>query len=149
MANDFTAALKKLEKEKVRLTAQLADVNTAIDSLQRVNASLSGESVVLVTENGSKKEKVLPYNDYTVLLPSRYDSDLTLPEMLIYALKSKNGAFAHDAAEFIFSVDDTVDVENLKKRFTDIASAMARAGKLDFKKIGKKYRYFIKDEHLL
>src|ERR1700754_1302461 len=114
MANDFASALKKLEKEKVRLTAQLADVTNAIESLQRVNASLSGELVSAPGEAGIKKDKVVPYGDYTVIVPSRYDSDLTIPEMLIFALKSKNGAFAHDAAEFIFSIDDKVDVENLK-----------------------------------
>ena len=146
MSNEFASALKKLEKEKLRVSAQLADITTAIDSLIKVNASLNLDAPVGFLQDHTNKEKTLPYSDFTVIIPSLYESDLTLPEMLTYALYLNKGAFAHEAAEFIYQLDVNIDIENLKKRFTDIASALARAKKIDYKKIGKKYKYFLKKE---
>lgn len=149
MGNDFTSALKKLEKEKVRLSSQLLDIQTAIESLIKVGAALNLENdIVFHSDNSARKEKNLPYSDYNVVVPSRYDPDLTLPEMLIYALSVNSGMFAQDAAQYIYQIDPSVDIETLKKRFPDIASSLQRAKKITYKKIGKKYKYFIKESDM-
>ncbi|QQL48950.1 hypothetical protein [Mucilaginibacter ginkgonis] len=142
MSSDFASALKKLEKEKLRLTTLLANINAAIDSLNKVSAGFQGE-LNYTSEIQPKKIKTLPYADYNVVVPIGYYEDLTIPEMLIYALDETGGAFAHDAAEYIGSIDELANVEYLKKRFTEIASSLAKVNKIGFKKIGKKYKYFL------
>lgn len=144
---EFDAAIKKLEKERMKLSSQLADINTAIEALMRIGGNNTSESSNIIIN--SKTDKPLQYSDYIVVIPSKYAEDLTLPEKLIYAIsKNGGGAFAHEAAELIHEIDEKNNLEYIKKRFTDIASSLARANKLTYKKIGKKYKYsLINDEN--
>lgn len=82
------------------------------------------------------------------MIPQQYNSGLSVIEMFIYAVKKMEGATALDAADYIYDLDREQDIKYLKNRFTDVASRLGRANRLNIKKVGKKFKYFIKDEDI-
>jgi len=151
---DYSETLSKLNKEKETALLKLKAIDMAIEAITQLSSNkffiYYGNTI---EANALNSPKAIPkrnfYEDYEIEVPNEYESDLPLIEKLIYALAEKNGAFAHEAAEYIFSIDQTEKLEYLKTRFTDIASGLGRANKLKIKKIGKKYKYMIKEEDYL
>jgi hypothetical protein len=145
---NYSEMLTKLNNDRAQTLIKLKAIDMAIEAVSQLEKVELGDLVDLSDpkENPStpiKIEKKSPYEDYEIEVIQNYDPDLQLFEKLIYALFKKNGAFAQDAANYIFSLDQSVAFEYLKSRFTDIASGLGRAKKLNIKKIGKKYKYSI------
>lgn len=148
---DYSVTLAKLNNDKEATILKLKAIEMAIEAITQLNSSSfvfkdNGVFTLKTFHNDTKPEKKSPYEDYIIEVPIEYDNEMPVIEKLIYALSIKKGAFAHDAAEYIYSIDQTEKLEYLKTRFTDIASGLGRAQKLNIKKIGKKYKYMIKEE---
>jgi hypothetical protein len=146
---DYTSTIRSLEKHKSNLLADLLVVDQALDALIKLNTSATvGDGIKstssIATPSNKNGAKISPYEDYEVVIPKEYDKELTMIEMLIFAIDQKNGATAQDAATYISLLDNEIDIELLKRRFTDIASGLGRAKKLNIKKIGKKFKYSLK-----
>lgn len=146
--SDYTDAIKRLEKDKSRLMSELLIIETALTALTKLSHDVTvgkpiEPSISFTGGHLIKSVKSNPYEHYNIEVPSVYDKELPMVEKLLFALKQKNGSFAQDAAEFIAEIDDSENLEMLKRRFTDIASGLGRAKKLNTKKIGKKYKYSI------
>lgn len=152
--SDYTNAIKKLERDKARLCAEIDLINTALDALNKLTTSnipvgrSTDITAAMFGVDGIKRAKGSGYEDYQVVIPSDYNSDLSPIEMFIWAVKEMEGATALDAADYIYDNDREQDIKFLKNRFTDIASRLGRAKKLNIKKVGKKFKYFIKDEDI-
>ncbi|MGN6640797.1 MAG: hypothetical protein ACTHJ8_17935 [Mucilaginibacter sp.] len=152
--SDYTNAIKKLERDRSKLMAEIDLINTALDALSKLttaNITVGKPSDIAAAIYGVdslKRVKGNGYEDYEVVIPCEYSSELPVIEMFIYAVKKMEGATALDAADFIYDLDREQDIKYLKNRFTDVASRLGRAKKLNIKKVGKKFKYFIKDEDI-
>lgn len=151
--HEYVEMLEKLKVDRQETLFKLSAIEAAIEALQPlcgVDNEVKMSSVGIFSEaspssvNSVKKSF---YDDYEIEIPDVYDVDLSPIEKLLFSLSQKD-ATAHDAASYILEIDKNSDIELLKRRFTDIASGLARAKKINYKKIGKKFKYSLKQEDI-
>jgi len=145
---NYSEMLTKLNNDKTQTLIKLKAIEMAIEAVSQLEKVELGDLIDMsepkeIQSVLKKTEKKSPYEDYEIQIIDEYDPELPLIEKLIFALFKKNGAFAQDAATYIFNIDQSETLDYLKSRFTDIASGLGRAKKLNTKKIGKKFKYSI------
>lgn len=146
--SNYSEMLEKLNSDRSQTLIKLAAIDMAIEGVTQLqNVNLGHNPAILSNNyplnNINKEDKKSPYDEYIIEISDVYHQDMQPIEKLIYAIFKKNGTFAQEAASYIYEIDKSLDLGYLKNRFTDIASGLGRAKKLDIKKIGKKFKYSI------
>ena len=142
--SNYIEMLKRLYQDRDNTILKLKAIDAAIE----VITPLSENKFIISNSKLTglvKTEKKSIYEDVVISVPFGYAYNLSTVELLLYALFNKGELAAHDAAIVIYEIDSIHDLNYLKRRFTDIASGLGRAGKLDIRKKGKKFLYSLKE----
>lgn len=143
---NYKEMIKELQYDRKVFQQKIEQIDAAIQALQAVTNVATVETVEGSGIKGEKRERTNPYANYEIDISKGYDKEGPVPDMLIYALKIMKGATAIQAAEYMATVFKDHSKDLLERRFTDIASSLYRAGKINAVKLGKRFKYVLKEE---
>jgi hypothetical protein len=147
--SSYNEMLRLLNEDKKRLKTELELIETAISTLTLLKTGATNPLRLTNdfhsdTTNTNKSRKN-HYVDTEVAVPAEFKEDLTVVQLLIYALNKLGLATVDEATDYILKLDPSKDRRYIFTRFRDIASGLYRADKIyaDTKK--KKYKYSLKE----
>jgi len=131
--------LKSLIEQEKKLIEALKGIQ-ALKSIYSVDTTI--KTPVLTNES-----KINIHLGGKVEYPD-YDKNWLTEQKVIFALKQLGSGVTDDVANKLIEIDSNYDFNRAKSAVTNKLSTLYRDGKIDADRIGKKYRYKIKEEDI-
>ena len=128
--NEYLSSLEALYRGKIDFYTKKLD---AILILKEE------ETVGLINSEGRDLRKETPFN-----VPLEFDKYLTQDQKVYFALRNIEVGFVEDVAKELVKLDNAYDIESAKNLATQKLSKLKGENKIDFIKMGVKYKYMIK-----
>jgi hypothetical protein len=124
-----------------QLLLEEKELSDALDAVRRLKKYYD--------TNETKSQKSLPFDEpqhNIIATIDGYDQEWTLHQKTIYALNTVKTGTADDVALKLVDLDSSFSKDKAKKVATHHLSLAYRNNEIGATKVGKKYRYFIKEE---
>ncbi len=126
---------KQLLEEERKLIEDLSAVRVLIKRYKPDNEAYQGNIPFKEAEHNT-----------VAIKGDGYDKDWVQEEKVFFALKQINKGTVNDVAKVLNSLDEEYSMKRARTAATNKCSRLYRDGRIGATKVGRKYRYFIKDD---